>query len=167
MNIKKFLLSCIAFSSLSYTQAFGFEIRTYSDVPMYGAPSAASAQAEGFFLNCVTAGEDSIKLLDAKIAEIIKQKQFNAYSDFKNQVSEIAKIQDAYGKLQAYMGLIGLTMARIPGFLNADKDKGGLNSYARTLESNTGLPTDLGIEVLVGLQSAINDFFRGGQSQKA
>ncbi|MFK7825701.1 MAG: hypothetical protein AB8G05_16230 [Oligoflexales bacterium] len=161
MNIKKFLLSCLAFSSFSYTQAFGLQI--YSDGPIFGD----RGQTEGSFFNCTVDGAENIKHLDAKVREIISQEKFNGHSDFKKQVTDIAKIAGPREKLTAYMGLIGLQWPSVPGFLIASTD--GLKSYADNLQANTGLPTDLGIEVLGGLQSAINQFMgsRSQQSQQA
>ena len=162
MNIKKFLLNCLAFGSFSCTQAFGFQV--YSDVPTMDTTVGQFNRGDGLFLNCAVEAAENIKLLDDKVNEITKQEKFNEHSVFKEKLAEIVKITDPQNKLAAYMGLIGLSWGYIPSFLKANRE--GLKSYAENLQGNTGLPTELGIEVLDGLQSAINEFMLGGSQQQ-
>lgn len=164
MNIKNILLSCLAFSSFSFSQAYSLELVIYSDGPSSVLPLRYE-QHEGFALNCGVPGVGNVSLIDERIKKIIADDKFNGSEcvEFKKQVNDIFQISDASSKLLSYMSMIGLSSyAQIPFFLSSSD---GLQSYAEKLQENTGLPTDLGKEVLSGLQSAINEFIAGGSEQ--
>ncbi|NRA43645.1 MAG: hypothetical protein HRU09_01685 [Oligoflexales bacterium] len=163
MDIKKFLLSCIAFSSLSFGHAFGFEIMVYSDMPLAGRPSI-NTQGTGQFLNC--GAQNKVELLLGKIRTIVNQEKYTQHSEFKAAIEEAEKKPTAFAKVKdGYMKMIGLEPVATLGFLSANKD--GLRPYAENLNAKTQLPLEKGMEILEALQVAIKEYMSRNPTQKA